>query len=27
MQLGDFGLAKWKTSNESPQTRIMGTLG
>ncbi|KAL9313685.1 hypothetical protein ACSQ67_019137 [Phaseolus vulgaris] len=25
--LGDFGLAKWKTGNESPQTMIMGTLG
>ncbi|BAT78737.1 hypothetical protein VIGAN_02146100 [Vigna angularis var. angularis] len=25
--LGDFGLAKWKTDNETPQTRIMGTLG
>ncbi|XP_027368298.1 proline-rich receptor-like protein kinase PERK13 [Abrus precatorius] len=25
--LGDFGLAKWKTSDKTLQTRIMGTLG
>ncbi|KAK7351070.1 hypothetical protein VNO77_10233 [Canavalia gladiata] len=25
--LGDFGLAKWKTGDETLQTRIMGTLG
>ncbi|CAJ1971963.1 unnamed protein product [Sphenostylis stenocarpa] len=25
--LGDFGLAKWKTSDKILQTRIMGTLG
>lgn len=27
MQLGDFGLAKWKTGDDPLQTRIMGTLG
>ncbi|KAG4392955.1 hypothetical protein GLYMA_04G242900v4 [Glycine max] len=25
--LGDFGLAKWKTGDDTLQTRIMGTLG
>lgn len=26
-QLGDFGLAKWKTTDDSVHTRILGTLG
>nr|KAJ0208743.1 hypothetical protein LSAT_V11C400209090 [Lactuca sativa] len=27
LQLGDFGLAKWKTNDSPIQTRILGTLG
>ena len=26
-QLGDFGLAKWKTNNDPIYTRILGTFG
>lgn len=26
-QLGDFGLAKWKTSDDPVYTLILGTLG
>jgi hypothetical protein len=26
-QLGDFGLARWKTGDDPEQTRVLGTLG
>ena len=26
-QLGDFGLAKWKTNSDPIYTRILGTFG
>lgn len=26
-QLGDFGLARWKTTDDPVQTKILGTLG